>query len=355
MKLFETMKEFDYENVVFCHDKTSGLKAIIAIHDTTLGPALGGCRMWTYDTEEDAINDALRLARGMTYKNAAAGLNLGGGKTVVIGNPRKDKSEALFRSLGRFIQGLGGRYITAEDVGTNLNDMDYISCETKYVAGLAEKSGDPSPFTAYGVFRGIQAASEEIFGTTDLRDKKIAIQGVGNVGYHLAKHLHEAGAKLIITDIFDDNVKRAVNEFNAEYVKPDDIYGVDCDIFAPCALGAIINDETIPQLKCQIVAGSSNNQLKEERHGEVLQKKGILYIPDFIINAGGVINVAEELNPCGYNKERAMRKVSMVFDNVKRVIQKSKEENIPTCIAADLVAEERIKTIAGIKDNYVRR
>lgn len=355
MKLFETMDKYDYENVVLCQDKTSGLKAIIAIHDTTLGPALGGCRMWTYDTEEEAINDALRLARGMTYKNAAAGLNLGGGKTVVIGNPRKDKSEALFRSLGRFIQGLNGRYITAEDVGTNLKDMDYISYETKYVAGLAERSGDPSPFTAYGVFRGIQAGCEEIFGTSDLTGRTIAVQGVGNVGYHLSKYLYEAGAKLIVTDIFDDNVKRAVEEFNAEYVKPDEIYGVMCDIFAPCALGAIINDETIPMLKCKIVAGSSNNQLKEERHGEILQQKGILYIPDFIINAGGVINVADELNPSGYNKERAMRKVSMIFDNVKKVIHKSKEENIPTCIAADRVAEERIKTIARVRDNYIGR
>ncbi|ABY92239.1 MAG: Glu/Leu/Phe/Val dehydrogenase, C terminal [Caldanaerobacter subterraneus] len=353
MKIFDIMETKDYENVILCHDKTSGLKAIIAIHDTTLGPALGGCRMWTYDSEEDAINDALRLARGMTYKNAAAGLNLGGGKTVVIGNPRKDKSEALFRSLGRYIESLKGRYITAEDVGTNLKDMEYIRYETKYVAGLAETSGDPSPFTAYGVFRGIQAASEEVFGTSDLKGMRIAIQGVGNVGYNLAKHLYEAGAKLIVTDIFEDNVKRAVEEFKAEYVKPDEIYGVECDIFAPCALGAIINDETIPQLKCKIVAGSANNQLKEERHGDILQEKGILYVPDYIINAGGVINVADELNPSGYNRDRAMRKVSMIFDTVKKVIQKSKEENIPTYVAADRVAEERIKTIAAVKDNYI--
>ncbi|MGB9678775.1 MAG: Glu/Leu/Phe/Val family dehydrogenase [Thermoanaerobacteraceae bacterium] len=355
MKLFDTMEKYDYENVVLCHDKTSGLKAIIAIHDTTLGPALGGCRMWTYDTEEDAINDALRLARGMTYKNAAAGLNLGGGKTVVIGNPRKDKSEALFRSLGRFIEGLNGRYITAEDVGTNLKDMDYIRYETKYVAGLAEKSGDPSPFTAYGVFKGIEAAAEEVFGTTELRDKTVAVQGVGNVGYNLLKYLHEAGAKLVITDIFEDNVKRAVEDFKAEYVKPDDIYGVKCDIFAPCALGAVINDETIPMLKAKIVAGSSNNQLKEEKHGEILQEKGILYVPDFIINAGGVINVADELNPSGYNKERALRSVAVIFDTVKKVIQKSKEENIPTYAAANKVAEERIKTIAGVRDNFIGR
>lgn len=355
MEIFKIMEKYDYENVVLCYDKTSGLKAIIAIHDTTLGPALGGCRMWTYDSEEDAINDALRLARGMTYKNAAAGLNLGGGKAVIIGNPRTDKSEALFRSFGRYVESLKGRYITAEDVGTNVKDMEYIRYETKYVAGLPETSGDPSPFTAYGVYRGMQAAAEEIFGTSDLRGKVVAIQGIGNVGYHLAKYLYEAGAKLIVTDIFEENAKRAVEEFGAEYVKPDEIYGVECDIFAPCALGAIINDETIPQLKCKIVAGSANNQLKEERHGDILQQKGILYVPDYIINAGGVINVADELNPSGYNRERAMRKVSMIYDTVKKVIEKAKKENVPTYVAADRVAEERIKTIAAVKDNYIVR
>lgn len=329
MKIFEIMETKDYENVILCHDKTSGLKAIIAIHDTTLGPALGGCRMWTYDSEEDAINDALRLARGMTYKNAAAGLNLGGGKAVIIGNPRTDKSEALFRSFGRYVESLKGRYITAEDVGTNVKDMEYIRYETKYVAGLPETSGDPSPFTAYGVYRGMQAAAEEIFGTSDLRGKVVAIQGVGNVGYNLAKHLYEEGARLIVTDIFEDNVKRAVEEFKAEYVKPDEIYGVGCDIFAPCALGAIINDETIPQLKCKIVAGSANNQLKEERHGDILQQKGILYVPDYIINSGGVINVADELNPSGYNRERAMRKVSMIYDTVKKSLKRLKRKMFP--------------------------
>ncbi|HHW56171.1 MAG TPA: Glu/Leu/Phe/Val dehydrogenase [Clostridia bacterium] len=353
MKIFEIMESKDYEDVILCHDKTSGLKAVIVIHDTTLGPALGGCRMWTYDSEEDAINDALRLARGMTYKNAAAGLNYGGGKVVIIGDPRKDKSEALFRSLGRYVESLKGRFITGEDVGITVKDVEYMRYETRYVVGLAETSGDPSPVTAYGVYRGMQAAAEEVFGTTDLKGRTVAIQGLGKVGYSLAKYLYEAGVKLIVTDIFEDNVKRAVEEFKAEYVKPDEIYGAECDIFAPCALGAIINDETIPQLKCKIVAGSANNQLKEERHGDILQEKGILYVPDYIINAGGVINVADELEPSGYNRKRAMRKASMIYDTIKSVIKKSKEENIPTYVAADRVAEDRIKTIAAVKDNYI--
>ncbi|NNG67257.1 Glu/Leu/Phe/Val family dehydrogenase [Caldanaerobacter subterraneus] len=353
MKIFERMEVKDYENVIFCYDKASGLKAIIVIHDTTLGPALGGTRMWKYETEEEALEDALRLARGMTYKNAAAGLNYGGGKAVIIGDPRKDKSEALFRSFGRYIEALKGRFITGEDVGITVQDVEYMRYETKHVVGLAETSGDPSPVTAYGVYRGMQAAAEEVFGTSDLKGKKVAIQGVGKVGYTLAKYLNEAGAKIIVTDIFEDNVKRAVEDFGAEYVKPEEIYGVDCDIFAPCALGGVINDETIPQLKCKIIAGSANNQLKEERHGDILQEKGILYVPDYIINAGGVINVADELEPSGYNRERALRKASMIYDTIKSVIKKSKEENIPTYKAADRVAEDRIKAIAAIKTNYI--
>ncbi len=353
MELFSYMEKYDYEQVVFCHDKASGLRAVIAIHDTTLGPALGGCRMWTYAKEEDAVTDALRLARGMTYKNAAAGLNMGGAKTVVMGDPKRDKSEALFRALGRFIESLNGRYVTAEDVGTNVKDMEYIRMETEHVAGLGEGSGDPSPFTALGVFQGIKAACKEIYGSDDLRGKKVAIQGVGNVGYNLAKLLKNAGAQLVITDISEDNIKRAVNELGAKTVKPDEIFGTDCDIFAPCALGAIINDDTIDKLKCRIVSGSANNQLKEDRHGDMLQKKGILYVPDYIINAGGVINVAAEYEPGGYRKEKATAKVESLYNAVTQVIEISKKENIPTYKAADRLAENRINLLAGVRNDYI--
>lgn len=348
------MQKYDYEQLVFVQDETAGLKAIIAIHDTTLGPALGGCRMWTYASEEDAIEDALRLARGMTYKAAAAGLNLGGGKTVVIGNPKAVKSEALFRSLGRYIESLGGRYITAEDVGTTVQDMDLIHQETKYVTGVSEafgSSGNPSPMTALGVFRGIQASAKEVFGSDSLAGKTVAVQGVGNVGYYLCKHLHEAGAKLIVTDINEDNLNRVKAEFAAEAVAPNDIFGVKCDIFAPCALGAVINDDTIPKLQCKIVAGSSNNQLKEDRHGDQLQKMGILYAPDYVINAGGLINVADELE--GYNAERAKKKVENIYNILLNVFEIARREGIPTYKAADRLAEQRIETMRRTRSNFL--
>ena len=353
MEIFDYMQKYNYEQLVLCHDEASGLRAIIAIHDTTLGPALGGCRMWTYSSEDEAIEDALRLARGMTYKNAAAGLNLGGAKAVVIGDPRKDKSEALFRALGRYVETLGGRYITAEDVGTTIEDMEYIRMETKYVAGLGEGSGDPSPITALGVFHGIRAACKEVFGTDDVAGRKVAIQGIGNVGYNLAKYLKKAGAELIVTDIFEDNVNKAVKELGAKAVKPDEIIGVECDIFSPCALGAIINDETIDKLKCKAVAGSANNQLKEDRHGDMLEQKGILYVPDYIINAGGVINVAAELEPGGYVREKAVKKVEALYNAVLEVIEIAKKENIPTYKAADRLAENRINLLAKVRKNYV--
>jgi leucine dehydrogenase len=353
LEIFNYMQKYNYEQLVLCHDEASGLRAIIAIHDTTLGPALGGCRMWTYSSEDEAIEDALRLARGMTYKNAAAGLNLGGAKAVVIGDPRKDKSEALFRALGRYVETLGGRYITAEDVGTTIEDMEYIRMETKYVAGLGEGSGDPSPITALGVFHGIRAACKEVFGTDDVAGRKVAIQGIGNVGYNLAKYLKKAGAELIVTDIFEDNVNKAVKELGAKAVKPDEIIGVECDIFSPCALGAIINDETIDKLKCKAVAGSANNQLKEDRHGDMLEQKGILYVPDYIINAGGVINVAAELEPGGYVREKAVKKVEALYNAVLEVIEIAKQENIPTYKAADRLAENRINLLAKVRKNYV--
>ncbi|MGM7701906.1 branched-chain amino acid dehydrogenase [Pseudalkalibacillus sp. Hm43] len=354
MEIFKYMETYDYEQLVICQDKQSGLKAIICIHDTTLGPALGGTRMWTYENEDAAIEDALRLAKGMTYKNAAAGLNLGGGKTVIIGDPRTDKNEEMFRAFGRYIQGLNGRYITAEDVGTTVADMDLIRQETEFVTGVSPafgSSGNPSPVTAYGVYRGMKAAAKEAFGTDSLEGKVIAVQGVGNVAYNMCKHLHEEGAQLIVTDINKEAVQRAVDEFGAKAVDTEDIYSVDCDIYAPCALGATINDETIPQLKAKVIAGAANNQLKDTKHGDQIHEMGIAYAPDYVINAGGVINVADELN--GYNHDRAMKKVELIYDNIARVFEISKRDNIPTYLAADRLAEERIERNKNSRSQFL--
>jgi len=356
MKIFDYLEKYDYEQLVICQDKISGLKAIICIHDTTLGPALGGTRMWNYDSEEDAILDALRLAKGMTYKNAAAGLNLGGGKTVIMGDSRTQKSEELFRAFGRYVQSLNGRYITAEDVGTTVRDMDWIHLETEFVTGVSSSygaSGDPSPMTARGVWKGMKAAAKEAYGSDSLNGKTIAIQGLGHVGYYLAKHLHDEGAKLIVTDIHDDVVKRVVDEMGAIAVGLEEIYGVEADIFAPCAMGAVINDETIPQFKCKVIAGAANNVLKEDRHGDKLHELGILYAPDYVINAGGVINVADELE--GYNYERALVKVELVYDNVAKVLEIAKRDKIPTYKAADRMAEERIEKMGRVRSNYLRK
>ncbi|MFJ7928012.1 branched-chain amino acid dehydrogenase [Peribacillus sp. NPDC096622] len=355
MEIFKYLEKYDYEQLLFCQDKQSGLKAIIAIHDTTLGPALGGTRMWTYASEEEAIEDALRLSRGMTYKNAAAGLNLGGGKTVIIGDPRKDKNEEMFRAFGRYIQGLNGRYITAEDVGTTVEDMDLIHEETDFVTGISPafgSSGNPSPVTAYGVYRGMKAAAKEAFGTDSLEGKVVAVQGVGNVSYNLCRHLHEEGAKLIVTDINKESVARAVESFGATAVNPDEIYGVDCDIYAPCALGAVINDQTINQIRAKVIAGAANNQLKEPVHGDQIHEKGIIYAPDYVINAGGVINVADEL--LGYNRERALKKVETVYDTIERVIEIAKRDQIPTYKAADRMAEERIARMRNSRSQFLQ-
>lgn len=352
MEIINYMEKYDYEQLVFCQDKASGLKAIIAIHDTTLGPALGGTRMWPYASEEEAIVDVLRLSRGMTYKNAAAGLNFGGGKTVIIGDPRKDKSEALFRAFGRFVESLNGRYITAEDVGICVEDMDTVRLETEHVNGVGATSGDPSPITAYGVFRGMLACAKEVWGSELLKGKTVALQGLGHVGYYLAKHLHEAGANLVVTDINEQNVERVVKEMGAAAVKPDAIYDVNCDIFTPTALGAILNDQTIPKLKCRIIAGAANNQLAENRHGDLLHSKGILYAPDYIINAGGVINVADELHGA-YNRERALKAVEIVYRNIEELIAISKRDNIPTYKAADILAEQRINTLGKVRSTYL--
>jgi leucine dehydrogenase len=348
MEIFKYLEKYDYEQLLFCQDKQSGLKAIIAIHDTTLGPALGGTRMWTYASEEDAIEDALRLSRGMTYKNAAAGLNLGGGKTVIIGDPRKDKNEEMFRAFGRYIQGLNGRYITVED-------MDLIHEETDFVTGISPafgSSGNPSPVTAYGVYRGMKAAAKEAFGTDSLEGKVVAVQGVGNVSYNLCRHLHEEGAKLIVTDINKESVARAVESFGATAVNPDEIYGVECDIYAPCALGAVINDQTINQIRAKVIAGAANNQLKETVHGDQIHEKGIIYAPDYVINAGGVINVADEL--LGYNRERALKKVETVYDTIERVIEIAKRDQIPTYKAADRMAEERIARMRNSRSQFLQ-
>src|SRR5471030_368330 len=346
MKLFDTMATMGHEQIVICNDVSAGYRGIIAVHSTTLGPALGGTRFWQYANEEEAIVDALRLARGMTYKNAVAWLNLGGGKSVIIGDNKKLDREMIFRAHGRFVESLGGRYITAEDVGTSTADMDYVHMETDYVSGLAGRSGDPSPVTAHGVFRAIQASAKERWGSDDLSGKIIAIQGCGHVGYYLAKELHEAGATLIVTDIDGERVKRVVNEFAARAVSTDEIYGVKADIFAPCALGAIINDKTIPQLKVEIVAGAANNVLLEERHGDALEAKGILYAPDYVANAGGVINVYSEL--AGWTSVRAFRKADEIYDTVLKVFAIAKTDKVPTYVAADRLAEQWIKDVGSM-------
>lgn len=354
--IFKEMEHEDYEQLIFCQDKASGLKAIICIHDTTLGPALGGVRMWNYEHEEEAITDVLRLARGMTYKNAAAGLNLGGGKAVVIGDASKDKSEAFFRTLGRYINNLGGRYIAAEDVGTTVQDMDFIYQETDYVCGISEaygSSGNPSPFTALGLFSAMQRTAKEAFGSDDLSGKTVSVQGVGNVAYSLCKHLHEAGAELIVTDINDAAVQRAVDDFGATAVGLDEIYSVEADIFAPCALGGVLNDETIPQLKVKAICGSANNQLLDiDKHGKALQDAGIVYAPDYVVNSGGVINVADELE--GYNRERATAKVKDIYNQVGKIFSIATEQNISPQIAADRLAEERLASIANVKRPFVQ-
>ncbi len=356
-ELFDMIGERDHEQVVMCHDKESGLKAIIGVHNTTLGPALGGTRMWTYASDYDALNDVLRLSRGMTYKAAVAGLNLGGGKAVIIGDPRKDKSEAMFRAFGRFVEGLGGRYITAEDVGTGLNEMVWIRSETKYVTGIPVElggSGDPSPVTARGTYVGIKACAAVKYGSDSLAGKKVVIQGAGNVAASLAKYLTDDGAKVVITDIYLDKANAVAKETGAEVVAPEKIFGLDCDIFAPCALGAIINDESIAQLKCAIVAGAANNQLaNEERHGKALKDRGILFAPDYVINAGGLINVANELE--GYTQSRALKQADGIYDSLKKILLRAQDENITTVEASNKVAEDRIRAVASTKRIYASK
>lgn len=354
MSLFQQMEEGAYEQVVFCQDEQAGLRAIIVVHDTTLGPALGGARMWPYETEEEALEDALRLAKGMTYKNAAAGVNLGGGKAVIIGNPKKDKTEALFRAFGRYVESLNGRYITSADVGTGSDDLDFVFQETDHLVGNASSantSGDPSPVTSYGIYMGMKASAKEKYGSDHLKGKTVAVQGAGSVASKLCEYLHEEGASIIITDIFDEAADRIVKLYDAKKVAPEDIYAVDADIFAPCALGAILNDETIPQLKVDIVAGSANNQLAEPRHGDLLEERNILYAPDYVINAGGVLNVVEEMK--GYNRKRAMRSVESIYDTMLELYALAREKEIPTYQAADELAERRMEMGAQLKRTFL--
>jgi len=351
MELFEQISSMGHERVLLCSNPDVGLRAIIAVHSTELGPGLGGCRMWPYESDTDALRDVLRLSRGMTYKAAAAGINLGGGKAVIIGDPKKDKSEVLFRAFGRFVESLNGLYITAEDVGTDVEDMELILSETRWVTGISPAhggGGDPSPVTAFGTLQGIKAAVRKTFGEPELAGRCVAIQGLGSVGYHLAEYLHEEGAKLFGADIDAEQVERAVTEFGLEPLSTDEILEAECDVLAPCALGAVLNSESIPKLNCKIVAGAANNQLDDEdRDGKALGERGILYAPDFVINAGGLINVYNELTG-EYNRERAMRMTRGIYINMMRVFEISDRDGIPTHVAADRMAEERIASIKAL-------
>lgn len=354
MATFELIsKHGDHEQVVFCHDKDIGLKAIIAIHNTALGPALGGTRMWNYKTEDEALVDVLRLSRGMTYKAAAAGLNLGGGKAVIMGDPKTMKTEALFRSFGRYVNSLNGRYITAEDVGTSVKDMEYVFMETPWVTGIPKAfggSGDPSPYTAHGVLMAIKASVKEKLGGDSLKGVRIAVQGLGNVGYHLVEYLSKENAIVTVADIDPEKVKRVSDQFHAKAVGPDEIASVECEVFAPCAMGAVVNDDSIGKLKCKIVAGGANNQLAEPRHGNMLRELNILYAPDYVANAGGLMNVFVELE--GYSPDRALDKTTQVYDNMMQVFAVAKKEGISTHVAADRFAEERVKVIGKLKQTH---
>lgn len=352
--IFHQMNLSNHESIVFCNDKNSGLKAIIAIHNTILGPALGGCRMYAYASEEAALTDVLRLSKGMTYKAAVAGLNLGGGKAVIIGDPKKLANEALFRTFGRFVNSLNGKYITAEDVGTNVRFMEWIHHETKHVTGIPQYfggSGDPSPFTAHGTFMGIKSAIKKVKNRDDLAGIKVAVEGIGNVGYHLCKELHANGAKLYVADIDTAATKKAVDEFQATAVKCEELYGLDVDVYAPCALGATINDTTIPQFKCTMIAGAANNQLQDEnKHAMELQKRGILYAPDYVINAGGLINVYTEIE--GGGKDHAQTKTEEIYTTLLKIYDIAEKEKITTAAAANKVAEQRILEVSHSKNIY---
>ena len=350
MGVFEHIDGDGYEQIVHFSDDLSGLRAIVAIHSTALGPALGGTRFYPYPSEEEALVDVLRLAKGMTYKAAAAGLDLGGGKAVIIGDPKRIKTEELLRAYGRFIETLGGRYITAEDVGTALEDMDTVRRESRWVTGCSKTyggSGDPSPVTAYGVLQGIKSCALEVFGDASLEGRTVALQGVGKVGYALCGYLVKEGADVTIADIDVDNLGRAVGDFGVKTTPLPTIHTLETDIFAPCALGGGINDDTISELRCKVIAGAANNQLAREEHGDKLRDMGILYAPDFVINAGGLINVEDELR--GYDRERAMSRVDTIYKALQLIFSMSRERNISTARAAIEYAEDRIRKIGRIR------
>ncbi len=356
MDVFEQMSGMGHEQVVFCRNDRAGLRAIIGIHDTTLGPSLGGCRLYPYASEADALRDVLRLSRGMTYKAAVAGLDLGGGKAVIIGDS-SIKSEGLFRTFGRFVESLGGRYITAEDMNTTVEDMNCIRRETSHVTGWSEAvggSGDPSPVTAWGVFHGIRASLEVVFGSPDLKNRKVAIQGLGNVGFHLAKYLAAEGAELVLTDISKSNLGRAVDAFGGTVIDGEDWYSADVDVLAPCAVGGIINAHTIPLVRAPIIAGGANNQLDDERvDGAAVAEQGITYAPDYVINAGGLINVHSEVK--GWPREKAMDDAANIYNTVKSIIHKAKAEGVTTTEASNRIAEERIEAVAQVQRVHVSR
>lgn len=348
MTVFSLSDFADHEQVVFVSDDKSGLKAIIAVHNSNLGPALGGCRMWPYASEEEAVRDVLRLSRGMTYKSAMANLKLGGGKSVIIGNPRAQKTPELLAAFARALEQLNGRYIAAEDSGTSVADMKTMTQFTRHVAGIHDKpsdqgtrSGDPSPATAYGTFIGIKAAVKERLGRDSLEGLRVAVQGVGNVGFDLARQLKAAGAQLWVTDIHREPLLQAGKELGATVVAPEEIFGLDVDVFAPCALGAVLSDATIPQLKASIVAGAANNQLAEPRHGVELMKRGILYAPDYVINAGGIIDVYHER--IGFDRAALIKHIEGIEDNLMEIFERARKEERPTGEVADAIAEERFR------------
>ncbi|MDF2702458.1 MAG: Glu/Leu/Phe/Val dehydrogenase dimerization region [Rubrobacteraceae bacterium] len=350
--VFDYLRRYRFKKVVLCNDTEIGLRAVIAIHSTALGPATGGLRMWTYPSEEAAIMDALRLARGMTYKYAAAGVNLGGGKAVIIGDPRKDKSEALLRAMGRMIDQLGGEYITGEDVGTTLEDMETVYSETDHVVTLPEHAGgagDISPATALGSIQAMRACAERAWGTPELGGKRVALQGLGVVGSKALGMLVEAGAEVIVADIDEEKVEKALQEFQVKAVDPEDIYAQEVDIFAPYALGAVINDDTIPRLKAKIVAGAANNILAEERHGDELERRGIVYAVDFVANSGGTVFDTDRYRKGGFQPERAMANVRRIFERIEEIFAIADRDRIPYYGAAERLAEERIEAMNKVR------
>ncbi|HLB55329.1 MAG TPA: Glu/Leu/Phe/Val dehydrogenase dimerization domain-containing protein [Gemmatimonadales bacterium] len=345
MDLLNEMAVNGHEQVVFGQDAAAGYRAIVAIHSTRLGPALGGTRFWPYATTDEALTDVLRLSRAMTYKAAVLGLGLGGGKAVIIGDNRRADREPLFRAHGRFIQSLGGRYITAEDIGTTPADMAFVRCETAHVAGLADRSGDPSPVTGFGVYMGMKAAAKRRWGSDRLAGRTVLVQGAGKVAVALCRHLHEEGARLVVTDIAADKVRRVVEEFAAEPVAPEAIYDQPGDVYAPCALGATINDDTLGRLRVGIIAGGANNQLAQDRHGAELEARGMLYAPDFVINGGGLVSVYGELK--GWPESEAHRKAAEIYDTILRVFDLAEREGIPSFRAAERLAEAQLQSRGG--------